>query len=95
MSQQSQTNKNGVELRTVQLLAKAQAGELMRFDSDAMAECKPLFDQGYLKVINVRDVYVTRKGVDVLKSVGWDRQRGAEFFECWPEDLPPLEEDDT
>ena len=88
-------NKNGIERRTVELLAKAQAGELQRFDVDLMAECKPLFDHGYLKVINVRDVFVTRKGVDLLKTVGWDKSRGREFFECWPDDLPPLEEDDT
>lgn len=86
-------SKNGVDLRTVQLLAKAQAGELQRFDQDQMAECKPLFDQGYLRVINVRDIYITREGVDVLKRVGWDRKRAGEFFECWPEDLPPQEDD--
>jgi len=86
-------SKHGVDLRTVQLLAKAQASELERFDKDSMAECKPLFDQGYLAVINVRDIFITRKGVDLLKSVGWDRTRSNEFFECWPEDLPPLEDD--
>ena len=85
-------SKNGVELRTVELLAKAQAGELNRFDHDQMAECKYLFDQGYLGVINVRDIFITRQGVDVLKSVGWDRWRSTEFFECWPEDLPEPEE---
>lgn len=86
-------SKNGIDRRTVELLAKAQASELERFNSDQMAECKPLFDQGLLAVINVRDIYITRKGVDILKSVGWDRKRSAEFFDCWPEDLPPLEDD--
>lgn len=87
MSQQDY--KNGVSRRTIELLAKAQAGELQRFNTDQMAECKPLFDQGLLKIINVRDIYITRKGVDMLKSVGWDRQRGQLFFDCWPNDLPP------
>jgi hypothetical protein len=87
--------KNDVERRTVELLAKAQASELDRFDTDLMAECKPLFDLGYLKIINVKDIFITREGVDVLKSVAWDRKRAAEFFECWPDDLPPLEEENT
>ena len=85
--------KLGHPRRLYELLAKAQAGELQRFDADAMAECKPLFDEGYIKVINVRDVFITRKGVDLLKAAGWDRRRAAEFFEVFPDDLPPLETD--
>lgn len=86
-------SKQGVDRRTVELLAKAQAGELSRFDQDQMAECKPLFDLGYLKIINVRDIFITRKAVDLLKQLGWERTRAREFFDVWPDDLPPLEDD--
>ena len=87
-----QLSKNGRTLREYQLLAKAQAGELSRFDSDQMAECKTLFDQELVAIINVRDIFITRKGVDTLKAAGWQRSRAHEFFEVFPEDLPPLEE---
>jgi hypothetical protein len=84
--------KNGRTRREYELLAKAQAGELQRFNADQMAECKPLFDQGLIRVINVRDIYITRTGVDVLKRAGWDKHRAREFFEVFPDDLPPLED---
>lgn len=87
-------SKNGRTLREYQLLAKAQAGELSRFDPDQMGECKPLFDQKLIDIINVRDIFLTRKGLDVLNAAGWERKRAREFFEVFPDDLPPLDDED-
>ena len=87
-------SKNGRTLREYQLLAKAQAGELSRFDPDQMGECKPLFDQELIAIINVRDIFLTRKGLDVLSAAGWERKRVREFFEVFPNNLPPLDDDE-
>jgi len=65
-------------------IIEAKSGAYDRKDKAAMASIKPYFDKGYLETNRLGDIWLTRKGVDVLLAVGCDPNNSREFFDNYP-----------
>ena len=72
-------------------LARAQAGEIDRSDSDAVERVAHLFEKRYLSIVDQRYITITRRGVDALLAVGFDRKNQREWFENYPHMLDDME----
>ena len=66
------------------LIIRAKSGEFDRKDRVAMERLRPYFDKGYLETNRTGDIWLTRRGVDVLQAVGCEPLRSREFFENYP-----------
>ena len=78
-------------------IIKAKSGHWDKTMKDELAELQPYFDKGYLETNREGDIWLTRKGVDVLLAVGCDPVKPQEFLRDYPHmmDLMRQMEDDA
>jgi len=67
----------------VRILA-AKSGEYDHKDKVQMGKCMSYFKKGYLDLNRSGDIWLTRKGVDVLLAVGCEPLRPQKFLENYP-----------
>ena len=72
-------------------LARAQAGEIDRSDTDAVERIAHLFEKRYISIVDQRYITITRAGVDALLAVGFDRKNQKEWFANYPHMLDEME----
>tara|TARA_R110000803_G_scaffold103651_3_gene171809 strand:+ start:709 stop:978 length:270 start_codon:yes stop_codon:yes gene_type:complete len=65
-------------------ILKAKNGHWSKTHKDELAQLQPYFDKGYLEGNVNGDIWLTRKGVDVLKAVGCDPVDPREFIANYP-----------
>ena len=65
-------------------IIKAKSGHWDKTHKDELAELQPYFDKGYLETNKEGDMWLTRKGVNVLLAVGCDPLKPQEFLADYP-----------
>ena len=78
-------------------IIKAKSGHWDKTHKDELKLLQPYFDKGYLETNKEGDMWLTRKGVDVLLAVGCDPVDPREFLENYPHMLDNMRQmaDDT
>ena len=80
-----------LKLQDYRDLARAQAGERDRSDTDTVERIAHLFERGYVNIVDQRYITLTRAGLDALQAVGFDRYNQREFFANYPTMLDDME----
>lgn len=65
-------------------ILKAKSGDYDHKDKRDMEPLLPYFTKGYLDVNRSGDIWLTRKGVDMLRAVGCEPLRPQEFLANYP-----------
>ena len=71
-------------------IIKAKSGHWDKTMKDELAELQPYFDKGYLETNKEGDIWLTRKGVDILLAVGCDPIKPQEFLQDYPHMLDQM-----
>ena len=71
----------------------AKSGEYDHKDKAQMTACFPYFQKGYLELNRQGDIWLTRKGVDVLLAVGCEPLRPREFLDNYPHMLDRMKDE--
>ena len=71
-------------------IIKAKSGHWDKTHKDALALLQPYFDKGYLETNKEGDIWLTRKGVDILLAVGCDPIKPQEFLQDYPNMLDQM-----
>jgi hypothetical protein len=85
------TYDRSLKLQDYRDLARAQAGEVDRSDTDSVERMAHLFKCGYVNIVDQRYITLTKQGLDALTAAGFDRYNQREFFDNYPRMLDDME----
>ena len=71
-------------------IIKAKSGHWEKTHKEELKLLQPYFDKGYLEINKEGDIWLTRKGVDVLLAVGCDPVQPQEFLRDYPHMLDQM-----
>ena len=63
------------------IILNAKAGQYEKNDTDAMRQLQPYYDKGYIDINKEGHIWLTEKGVKMLKAVGCEPNNPKPFLD--------------